>query len=302
MLTLDDAMAAACASVGIVPPRRYTPGRWTRTNTQERNGKGDASVLVFDDARGGIAWNWQTQTKQMFSTAKPGEAVVIRRDPAKERAIEAERQEVEAICARIVASCTHEPHPYLAAKGFPDELGMVHANPRQCLPSSALGEALARALPETADPVLIVPGRTGKRITTVQFIAADGTKKNILKGVMGGAHHRIATGGRTIVCEGIATALSVRAALRLLGVPATVLCAFSASNVAKVAAGYAGSFIAADHDKPVETLGGLGTGEFYARQSGRLWSMPPAMGDFNDMHQSDGLRAVALWIREAIPP
>ena len=153
-------------------------------------------------------------------------------------------------------------------------------------------------MPEGDGPFLIVPGRIGKAVTTVQFIGADGAKKNILRGAMSGASHRIATGQRLVVCEGIATALSVRAALRLLNVSATVLSAFSAANVAKVAAGH--GFIAADHDKPLPQLHGKGTGEFYAAASGCQWSMPPVLGDFNDMHQRDGLRAVALHLREAL--
>ncbi len=92
--------------------------------------------------------------------------------------------------------------------------------------------------------------------------------------------------------------MTVRAALRLLGRSATVLSAFSASNTAKVAENIPGAIIAADHDKPVEQFDGLGTGEYYARRSGHVWSMPPALGDFNDFHASDGLRAVALHLRE----
>lgn len=298
-MMLDDAMAAACASVGIVPPRRVVPGRWVRTSTTERNGKGDASVLVFDDRQGGIVWNWQTQQKQQFSLRGDGVASpALRRDPEKERRQELERIEVERICAEIVRTAKTDLHPYLARKGFPEEPCLIHDDPRAVMGRSAIGEAMAQAIPPSDGPLMIVPGRIGGRITTVQFISADGTKKNILRGVMSGAHHRIATGRETWVCEGIATALSVRAALRLLGRQATVVCAFSASNVAKVASGVKGACIAADHDKPVETLGGLGTGEFYAVRSGCRWSMPPSMGDYNDMHQSEGLRAVALRLRE----
>ena len=137
------------------------------------------------------------------------------------------------------------------------------------------------------------------RIETLQFITADGDKKNLLRGKMGGATHRIATGRETWVCEGIATALTVRAALRLLGRSVTVLSAFSASNVGKVAAGIPNARIAADHDKPQEQLHGKGTGEFYADASGRKWVMPPELGDFNDMHQAKGLRDVAVYLKGA---
>lgn len=135
-------------------------------------------------------------------------------------------------------------------------------------------------------------------ITTVQFITAEGVKKNILRGRMDGAFHRIATGAETWVAEGIATALTVRAALRLLGRSATVLSAFSASNAAKVAEAHPGAFLAADHDKPVAQFDGLGTGEFYARKTGHVWAMPPVLGDWNDYHASRGLREVAVRLRE----
>ena len=92
---------------------------------------------------------------------------------------------------------------------------------------------------------------------------------------------------------------SLEDALRLLGRPATVLSAFSAGNVGKVASGLHGSVVAADHDAPNDGLGGLGAGEYYARKSGRAWAMPPVVGDWNDLHQAEGLRAVALHLKEA---
>lgn len=305
-MTLDDAMLDACRVVGIKPPKRSPiPGRWMLADTYERNGKGDGRVLVFDDGRGGIVWNHQTQRSHRFAIHQPGDATEPqrpKRDPDKERRRQKEQRTVERVCVEIVRSCRQEPHPYLAAKGFPNELGLVHEDPRRNFPPGDLGDALAFALPVTSEPMLIVPGRIGGRITTVQFITAAGEKKNILRGIMGGASHRIATGRLPAVCEGIATALSVRAALRLLGASAAVLSAFSASNVAKVAQGIPGSIIAADHDKPVPTLGDLGAGEYYARQSGRRWLMPSEIEDWNDLHQREGLRAVALRLREIIPP
>lgn len=300
MMTLDEAMRDACTAVGIsLPKRSPVPGRWTQADTLERNGKGDGRVLVFDDCQGGIAWNHQTGEHRRFTTRAPSEAPkALRRDPERERQKAAEQAEVERICAAIVTACRQEPHQYLAGKGFPDELGLVHDDPRQCFPASRLGEAMACAMPEGVGPFLIVPGRIGKRLTTVQFITPSGEKKNIFRGVMGGAAHRLATGRLPVVCEGIATAMSVRAAMRLLGVSATVLSAFSASNAAKVAVEMGAAVIAADHDKPVDAFGGLGTGEYYAARSGLPWIMPKNLGDYNDMHQSEGLRAVALHLRE----
>lgn len=300
-MTLDDAMMAACQAVQINPPKRQPiPGRWMRTDTWERNGKGDAEVMILPGRDGVTCVNWQTQQRKTVRLT--GESTdtgpARKRGPAQERREREEREAVARVCAEIVSACQQGKHPYLAAKGFPDEMGLIHEAPWRHFPAGRLGEALAKALPQGEGPLLIVPGRIGRKITTIQFITPAGEKKNILRGVMGGASHRIATGRETWVCEGIATALSVRAALRLLGRSATVLSAFSAANVAKVAAGVPGAIIAADHDKPLPQLHGKGTGEFHAAASGCRWVMPPALGDFNDMHVSEGLRAVAVHLRE----
>ena len=299
-MSIHDAMRDACRAVGIEVPRKVEPGRWcpspvegkSRSNTSGR-------VMINDDGVTGIAWNHATGQHQRFWVGGSSEAPPpVQRDPEADRRRAAEQREVEAACERIIRSCDQAQHPYLARKGFPEDLGLVIADPRPLMPRGSLGEAMAAALPDGDGPLLVVPGRIGQRLTTVQFITAEGAKKNILRGQMGGACHRIATGRETWVCEGIATAMTVRAALRLLGRSVTVLSAFSASNVAKVAEGIPGALIAADHDKPIPDFGGLGTGEFYARRTGRKWAMPKNFGDFNDLHQSEGLRSVAIHLRE----
>lgn len=306
-LSLDDAMRQACDAVRVAPPkRRCSPGRWTRTDSLGKNGKNDAAVLIDDDQRGGFVYNYQTAQGRKFrvdgaNDNRPADPRIEAQRRERDAERETERRHVERICADLVRGCRTDVHPYLKTKGFPEEPGLVCDDPRLFFPSGRFGEMLAHALPEGQGPFLIIPGRVGKAITTVQFITPDGAKKNILRGVMSGAAHRIATGRDTWVCEGIGTAMTVRAALRLLGASVTVLSAFSASNVGQVAEAIAGSRIAADHDKPVETLDWKGAGEFYARRSGRKWTMPPQLGDdFNGLHQREGLRAVALHLREAL--
>lgn len=305
-MTLDDAMRAACDAVGIkAPASPPPPGRWKRTDSLGAHGKGDASIMIFDDQRGGIVWNWQTQLRVPFRVSgdvgpvSPAErhAAQIRAE-ARQRRERAQSEEAAATARQIVQGASQAKHPYLTAKGFPDELGLVHESPQRAFPGGWLGEAMAKAMPEGDGPWLIVPGRVGKVITTVQFIGTDGAKKNLLRGRMDGAAHRIATGAETWVAEGIATALTVRAALKLLGRSATVLSAFSASNAASIASTTQGAIMATDNDKPIETFGGLGTGEYYARKSGRAWVMPPEAGDWNDYHTRHGLRAVAMLLRE----
>lgn len=298
-MTLDDVIRDACGKVGIKPPRRFAPpGRWARCDTQERNGKGDGEVMIHDDEKGVSVVNWQRGERHKQRLTDPsGNPLPIRRDPVKERQRREEEAEVAKTCERIVRACRADVHPYLARKGFPDERGLVCDDLASLLPPGDLGAAMAYSIPGEG-PLLIIPGRIGNRLSTVQMIAADGAKKNLSRGIMSGAAHRIATGRETWVAEGIATALTVRAALRLLGRPATVLSAFAASNVGKVAESLPGSIIAADHDAPQPNMSGMGAGEFFARKAGRVWVMPPTEGeDFNDWHQREGLRAVAVHMR-----
>lgn len=303
-LSLDEALNQACVAVGIEPPkRRPVPGSWVRTDSKGKNGKNDAAIFLDPDMSSGVAYNYQTAQSQRFrigSASNDNHAPAPWRDTAREQEREAERLQVARICEAIVRNCRQDRHAYFDKKGFPEELGLICDDPREHFPSGRFGDALSSSLPEGGGPFLIVPGRIGGKVVTVQFITTTGEKKNILRGQMGGAFHRIATGRDTWVCEGIGTALSVRAALKLLGCSATVLSAFSASNVGKVAECITGARVAADHDKPVPTLENQGAGEFYARRSGRKWIMPPDLGDFNDQHQRDGIRAVALRLREAL--
>lgn len=304
-MSLDAAMTEACRAVGIEPPRSTPPGRWIQTPAEGKGkGNGAGRVKIDPDRAGGVVWNWLTGESKRFRADGSSASLT----PAQRRAIRetaeadaARAREVSRVCEQIVGACEVAPHPYLARKGFPDERGLTIDSVTRFLPAGQFGEAMARALPQGEGPMLVIPGRVGRAITTLQFITAEGDKRNILGGTMAGASHRIATGREAWVCEGIATALTVRAALRLLGRSATVLSAFAANNVAKVAGQIDACIIAADHDRPLDQLGGLGTGEFYARGTGRRWVMPPVMGDFNDWHQAEGLRAVAMFIKENCP-
>ena len=301
-MSILQSMQDACRAVGIQVPRQTKLGEWVKCPVDGKGrGNGSGRVMVNTDGKTGVAYNWITGDSLRFSEAGTADAVSIqppKRDLEAERREAQERAEVARICEAIVRAAQPAQHPYLAEKGFPEEMGLVLDDLRPLIPDHQLGRDIAFRLPEGDGPWLIVPGRVAQKVTTVQIIGPDGGKKNIYRGAMKGASHRIATGRETWVCEGYATALSVRAALRLLGRSATVLSAFAASNVATVASGLSGSIIAADHDKPLEQLHGKGTGEFFAAQTGRVWTQPHERGDFNDMHVSSGLRAVAVHLRE----
>lgn len=308
-MTLDDAIAQACDRVGIVPPRHggARSGQWVRTDTVAPRGKGDGS-LIFDEDRA-TAYNWKTGEKATVWVKS--EFTVADRSRFAQRRVEDRRQERERAerardtARRIIAAARFEPHAYLRTKGFPLDLAL--AAPAETVRTIG-GDYL---VPDGGTSAIVVPATIGPRLASVQLIWGDGTKKFLFGGNMSGASHRISGGAATWLCEGYATALTVQMALRGMNRRDGVLVCFSAANIAKVARNISWPcYIAADHDasppaRP-DQFGGLGAGEYFARQAARPYAMPPEVGtDFDDLRQDEGIfavqRVLSKVIREATP-
>lgn len=290
-MTIDEAIEQACHEAGIYIPKRITYGRWLNTDTTAgKSGKGDGRLIVNEHSV--TAWNWQTSQKVTISlrdgmTAREQQAVARDIAKAKQKAVK-DAARAANMAQALIASSALAGHPYLVLKGFRDERAMT-------VPAATVRNVVGDYIvPAGATCAVLIPARRGGKVTSAQLIWEDGTKKFLFGGEMGGASHRIASGVYTWLCEGFATGLSIRAALKGLGVQATVLCCFSASNIVAVAKQVKGrAFIAADNDKPQPQFGGLGTGEHFARQAALPYGMPPALQtDFNDMHHDAGIFAV----------
>ena len=154
-------------------------------------------------------------------------------------------------------------HPYLEAKGFPDEQGNV--------------------LWVEGKPVLLIPMRVGGNLVGLQQIWEDGTKKFLYGQRTAGAAFVFDNKGMNIVCEGYATALSVRMAMKQMKQRYTLHVCFSAGNMAKIAAGLEPGLLIADNDAS-------GTGQRVAEESGwKYWLSDRIQEDANDFHQRVGL-------------
>ena len=154
-------------------------------------------------------------------------------------------------------------HPYLVAKGFPDEQGNV--------------------IWHEGKPVLLIPMRVAGSLVGLQQIDADGGKKFLYGQRTNGATFTFNNKGVNMVCEGYATALSVRAALKQMKQRYTLHVCFSAGNMAKVAAGLERGIVIADNDAS-------GTGQQVAQQIGWTTWMSDRVGeDANDYHQRVGM-------------
>lgn len=223
------------------------------------------------------AWDVHTEPV-VWQSGKEGDGIAIipRRDLDAIRQEDARRKSRAAVeAAAIVARCRTDVHAYLARKGFPEELGLVDTDGRLVIPMRDVKDY--------------------KRINSVQWIDDQGGKLFLAGGAAKGSIMKIGSGAELWLCEGYATGLSVRAALKQLHRPACVVVCFSAMNMAHVATQIGGRrHVIADNDKS-------GTGERTAVATGLPWAMPPDIGDdANDMHQRHGINALAGLMRRLL--
>ena len=240
-------------------------------------GKVNVATLYHHAMRHG----WRDDGTQQRLTARQ---IAARRRAAQERAEAADRSaEIEhrkaaVRAATLIKSCSIGTHPYLAEKGFPEARALITADGALIIPMrDCVGDALVGA-----QVVRLVDNAWQKKM--LPGMRAKGAALRI-------GNHRV---NETWLVEGYATGMSVSAAMRLLRLSASVLVCFSAHNLTHCAALIPGRrLIFADHDASR-------AGETAAMATGLPYVMAPTLGqDANDLHQRDGLMAVAKLIMEA---
>lgn len=237
--------------------------RWVRCPTVDHPQKKNGAYIFTGDS--GAVQNWATHEKAI--AWRPDEPVYI--DQAKvladrkksQEAAKAKRMEAERKAAYIMNHATKGPHPYLAAKGFPDERGWIYKG------------------------MLVIPMRTQYGLCGCQMISADGEKRFLSGQRSFGVTAVFDNKGRTILCEGYATALSIRRALKAVRTRYKIVVCFSAGNMKEIASCEPDCFIVADHDVK-------GTGQKVAKETGKPYWLSPLVGeDFNDAELRMGPKA-----------
>lgn len=256
--------------------RHLVVGRWCRVATEDKPKSRNGAYKFMGDV--GFVQNWATMTESATWRAEGDSKVAAQRvrEVANSAAAQAAANAHKAAqkAQGILAECELATHPYLAAKGFPDELVNVWN--------------------AESDNVMVVPMKVGRHITGCQLISPAGDKKFLYGQRSGGAEFVIGQRGTHVLCEGYATALSTQQALRNLKAPYVLHVTFSAGNMKKVAATLPGGLVVADNDAS-------GTGERVAREIGWPYWMSDAVGeDANDYSQRKGVFALAMGIRGAM--
>lgn len=266
-----------CRAHGVVIDSLPPLGVWRRFKTQDKPSHRNGAVKFMGDH--GFVQNHATM--QEVAVWRADEASKVAQQEISRIAREAHEQTLRAQAEagrkakEILASTQLGFHPYLAAKGFPEEPVNVQKT--------------------DAGLVCVIPMFVDCNLVGCQRISEDGTKKFLFGQRSGGAEFVFFNNGGThVLCEGYATALSVRHALRGLKVRYTLHVCFSAGNMKKVAADLPRGVVIADNDES-------GTGERVAKEIGWPYWMSDVVGeDANDFHRRKGLFALSQGLRKPL--
>lgn len=279
---LIDAMRGA----GLEPPEQiHLDGKLHRfksgTKGQGKGGDKPGWYVVYGDGvpagrfgcwRSGVEVTWRAEIGRKLSpaeemaNARRMEEAKAARDAEQARQYEVASSTVETIWSS--AQGASPEHPYLQRKGIG-----VHG---------------ARV---TGDGRLVVPlyGQDGQ-LSTLQYIAHDGTKLYHPGGQTGGKFWMIGTAdepGSIYIAEGFATAATIHEATHR-----PVVVAYSASNLVPVTGSVREMYGQAQDIVIVADNDASGVGQRYAEQAsakhGARMVMPPILGDANDYDKSGG--------------
>lgn len=266
---------AFCRSLGLVLDSLPPVGRWVRVPTVTHPRKKNGAVKFLGTH--GFAQEHSTmQEVAVWKAAENTDAPPIDHAALK-AATQREQQRIALGRARaaervqaIVAQSKQATHAYLAAKGFPETLGLVWER--------------------EGEPVLVVPMRVDGKLVGCQLIAEDGDKKFLAGQLTRGATFVIGQ-GEPVFCEGYATALSANKALQASRLRGSVVACFSAHNLQMLATT---GVVLADNDESR-------TGERAAQATGRPYFMSPVVGeDFNDFTARVGLFAASQALKATL--
>lgn len=236
--------------------------KWVRVPTTDhpnsRNG-----AYIFEGNKGAVQ-NWAIHEKPV-SWYQDGEYKPDPNEKQKRLKAEADKKARQLKATKKAGWIMHQTkkttHPYLARKGFPQEKGYVW------------------------EGLLIIPMRLNGNLVGCQTIDEHGSKKFLSGQITKGASAIFDAKGRDIVCEGYATALSIRRVMKSIGQRYRIHVAFSAGNVVEIAKDM-DCLVIADHD-PVGIKMAEKTGKPY-------WVSDVEKEDFNDAEMRLGTEQLSL--------
>jgi putative DNA primase/helicase len=221
--------------------------KWTRVSTTDKPNKKNGSYIY--DGNSGAVQNWAIHEKPVSFKGKHDPLHIIRK-PKIVVDVSGNQTRATNKAAFILGSALKKPHPYLAKKGFPEEKGWVW------------------------NDLLVIPMRINGDLVGCQLIDHEGNKKFLSGQKTKGASAIFDNKGAVLLCEGYATALSIRRALKTIKHRYKIVVCFSAGNIVEMAKAYPDSLLVADND-----LMGIKVAKKIPRP---YWISPNKGEDFND--------------------
>lgn len=223
---------------------------------------------VMDWANGGELQVFGSEPKEYTAEEKRAWA---KKKQEQEQELAQRHKTASSKAQEIINTCTLKDHGYLSYKGLIGAQGLVTEDNKLIVPMSSIDGEL-------------------KGIQSICW--NEDTRSYDKKMIYGmqakGAIYRIGSPKalETILCEGLATGLSIKKAIEQMSISACVLVCFSANNIVAVAKHFSQkTYVFADRDESQ-------TGEMCALKTGLPFCMSDEIGDANDLHQSKGLTAV----------
>lgn len=254
--------------------------RITRCRTSDHKSKKNGAY--YFDTSFGWCQNWAVHDRpQIWITDKEVDQKEIQRKiKASQEKYSQERAKINQQAIKkaesIIGLCRNDISAYLGRKGFPE----------MCF--NMLYEA-------GREPMLCVPMLIDDKLSGLQTITPDGTKKFLY-----GTNANLATfdigqnKSNIFLCEGLATGLSLQKILSVIKVPYTIRICFSAGNMAKVAQLHKDPILIGDNDES-------GTGQRVCIESGKRFYLPERAGDdLNDQCNKDGYLEVSQKIKKML--
>jgi putative DNA primase/helicase len=240
--------------------------RWVRVPTTDHPHKRNGAYYYQVDS--GAVQNWAVHEKPIpwrsDSYATIDHRIIEEKRKRHLESIRRDQANAAKKAAWIMHSTKKSKHEYLAKKGFPNEQTWVW------------------------NGLMVVPMRTNNSLVGCQLISPDGIKRFLTGQKTKGASAVFDNKGVEILCEGYATALSIRRALKAVRKRYKIIVCFSAGNILEIAKSHPSACLVADTDK---------TGINTAIKTGLpYWKSDVEGEDFNDAELRVGAQSAGEWL------
>lgn len=297
-----ESLPDAFASAGLpYPVKEPEAGKLERFDTSNQKGDLAGWCKLFPDGvgaafgcnRDGSSYTWQQRDNNAPPMSQADKQALQAKANETRLQAEKERKESHAKASKVAVGIygealeNNQPHDYTTRKGIKPIGAKLDLDGRLVLPVYDASGA----------------------IQSLQFIDNRGEKRFLPDGKMQCGRLFLgapADGSPLILCEGWATGCSLREATSMV-----VVVGFSGSNLKHVASDIARQFpksrIIVAGDLDASGVGAKYANEAINAATGAVMAMPRftdgrASGDFNDLHQSDGLKAIDELISQAAAP